>query len=64
MKKDTRNEWKRCENTLETSGEDAKTTLVTSVFFSYSTLQLLNARDLYMATVGSSWLEEIPGNLR
>ncbi len=28
----TRNEWKRCENTLETSGEDVNTTLETSVF--------------------------------
>jgi hypothetical protein len=30
VKKHTRNEWKRCETTLETSGEDVKTTLETS----------------------------------
>jgi hypothetical protein len=30
VKKYTRNEWRRCETTLETSGEDVKTTLETS----------------------------------
>jgi hypothetical protein len=31
LKKYTRNEWERCEITLEMSGEDVKTTLETSV---------------------------------